>query len=39
MVASRHHGWAAARANLSDPENLKQYEDVYQRLADYYSKQ
>ena len=31
--------WAAARADLSDPENLKQYEDVYQRLADYYSKQ
>ncbi|ORX35390.1 hypothetical protein BD324DRAFT_582039, partial [Kockovaella imperatae] len=34
-----HHGWAAARANLKDSENLKQYEDVYQRLADYYSKQ
>ncbi|WVR07551.1 hypothetical protein IAU60_004593 [Kwoniella sp. DSM 27419] len=32
-----HHGWAAARANLNDPENLKQYEDVYQRLADYFA--
>ncbi|KAK4687548.1 hypothetical protein P7C73_g2559, partial [Tremellales sp. Uapishka_1] len=32
-----HHGWAAARANLKDAENLKQYEDVYQRLADFIS--
>ncbi|WWC72145.1 uncharacterized protein I206_106105 [Kwoniella pini CBS 10737] len=33
----RHHGWAAARADLNDPENLKQYEDVYQRTADYFA--
>ncbi|WWC64735.1 uncharacterized protein I303_107346 [Kwoniella dejecticola CBS 10117] len=33
----RHHGWAAARANLNDAENLKQYEDVYQRTADYFT--
>ncbi|WWC95014.1 hypothetical protein V866_001866 [Kwoniella sp. B9012] len=33
-----HHGWAAARADLKDPENLKQYEDVYQRTADYFAK-
>ncbi|KAK8853322.1 hypothetical protein IAR55_004026 [Kwoniella newhampshirensis] len=26
------------RADLKDPENLKQYEDVYQRLADYLTK-
>nr|XP_019010459.1 uncharacterized protein I206_04928 [Kwoniella pini CBS 10737]OCF49240.1 hypothetical protein I206_04928 [Kwoniella pini CBS 10737] len=32
-----HHGWAAARADLNDPENLKQYEDVYQRTADYFA--
>ncbi|WVR00072.1 hypothetical protein IAU59_007214 [Kwoniella sp. CBS 9459] len=31
-----HHGWAAARANLKDSENLKQYEDVYRRLAGYF---
>lgn len=30
-----HHGWAAARANLEDPENSKQFDDVYQRVADY----
>ncbi|WOO76984.1 putative AIM2 family protein [Vanrija pseudolonga] len=33
-----HHGWAAARADLNDPENFKQYEDVYQRLADYFAR-
>ncbi|KAK6909275.1 hypothetical protein I203_103292 [Kwoniella mangroviensis CBS 8507] len=33
-----HHGWAAARADLKNPENLKQYEDVYQRTADYFAK-
>ncbi|WWD03788.1 hypothetical protein V865_001844 [Kwoniella europaea PYCC6329] len=33
-----HHGWAAARADLKDPENLKQYEDVYQRTADYFAR-
>ncbi|KZS90326.1 alpha/beta-hydrolase [Sistotremastrum niveocremeum HHB9708] len=31
-----HHGWAAARANLSDPENLKQYEDVYSRITGFF---
>ncbi|KIJ32099.1 hypothetical protein M422DRAFT_36016 [Sphaerobolus stellatus SS14] len=31
-----HHGWAAARANLEDPENKKQYEDVYSRLSGFY---
>lgn len=33
---SRHHGWAAARADLSNEENRKQYEDIYKRLADFY---
>ncbi|WVN87541.1 uncharacterized protein L203_102724 [Cryptococcus depauperatus CBS 7841] len=31
-----HHGWAAARANLKDFENAKQYQDVYKRLAEYF---
>jgi len=31
-----HHGWAAARADLNDPENKKQYEDVYGTLAGFY---
>ncbi|KIO23291.1 hypothetical protein M407DRAFT_214861 [Tulasnella calospora MUT 4182] len=30
------HGWAAARADLSDPENLKQYEDVYTELSHFF---
>lgn len=33
----RHHGWAAARADLKDPENKKQYEDVYRRLGEYFT--
>lgn len=32
-----HHGWAAARAKLNDPENLKEYEDVYGRLARFFN--
>ncbi|KAG8931188.1 hypothetical protein FRC02_003084 [Tulasnella sp. 418] len=31
-----HHGWAAARGDLQDPENLKEYEDVYSRLATFF---
>jgi dienelactone hydrolase len=33
-----HHGWAAARADLKHEENLKQFEDVYKRLAEYFAK-
>lgn len=33
-----HHGWAAARADLKDEENVKQFEDVYKRLADFFVK-
>lgn len=33
-----HHGWAAARANLDDEGNLKNFQDVYQRLADFFNK-
>lgn len=38
LTECRHHGWAAARADLSNPENRKQFDDVYQRLADFFSK-
>ncbi|THH12836.1 hypothetical protein EW146_g7329 [Bondarzewia mesenterica] len=30
------HGFAAARANLDDPENKKQFEDVYARMANFF---
>ncbi|KAI8983409.1 Alpha/Beta hydrolase protein [Trametes punicea] len=32
------HGFAAARANLDDPENKKHYEDLYARLATFFGK-
>ncbi|KAF8349811.1 dienelactone hydrolase [Amanita rubescens] len=32
------HGWAAARANLENAENKKEYEDVYTRLAAFFHK-
>jgi len=35
---SRHHGWAAARADLDDPENKKAFEDIYARLAAFFKK-
>jgi dienelactone hydrolase len=38
MASSRHHGWAAARANLEDSENKKAYEDIYARLASFFEK-
>ncbi|KAG8874175.1 hypothetical protein FRB97_006103 [Tulasnella sp. 331] len=31
------HGWAASRANFKDAENLKEYEDVYSRLAEFFN--
>jgi dienelactone hydrolase len=33
----RHHGWAAARADLKNEENIKQFEDVYERLAKFFA--
>ncbi|CUA72478.1 putative AIM2 family protein C30D10,14 [Schizosaccharomyces pombe 972h-] [Rhizoctonia solani] len=30
------HGWAAARADLEDPQNKKQYEDVYGTAVTFY---
>jgi len=32
-----HHGWAAARGDLSNPENLKCYKDVYQKVGDFFN--
>jgi len=36
LYPTMHHGWAAARGDLKDPENLKQYEDVYATLAGFF---
>lgn len=33
-----NHGFAAARANLSDPEGKAQYEDVYGRLGTFFTR-
>jgi hypothetical protein len=33
----RFHGWAAARGNLSDPENKREYEDLYSRAAAFFT--
>ncbi|TFL03637.1 Alpha/Beta hydrolase protein [Pterulicium gracile] len=35
--STMHHGWAAARADLQNAENKKQFEDVYSRLATFFS--
>ncbi|KAI5451334.1 hypothetical protein NCC49_001928 [Naganishia albida] len=34
--ANMHHGWAAARGDLSNEENKKEYEDVYSRVAAFF---
>lgn len=31
------HGWAAARADLNDADNLKEYNDLYSTLAGYFN--
>ncbi|KAG6837888.1 hypothetical protein H0H93_013041 [Arthromyces matolae] len=36
--STMHHGWAAARGNLEDAENKEQYEDVYERLVNFFCK-
>ncbi|PWZ00539.1 alpha/beta-hydrolase [Testicularia cyperi] len=33
-----HHGWAAARADLNDKHNFENFQDVYQRLANFFNK-
>ncbi|KLO20021.1 hypothetical protein SCHPADRAFT_912270 [Schizopora paradoxa] len=37
LYPTMFHGWAAARANLDDPENKKQFEDVYARLSTFFT--
>ncbi|KII86382.1 hypothetical protein PLICRDRAFT_43972 [Plicaturopsis crispa FD-325 SS-3] len=34
--ANMFHGWAAARADLTNEENKKEYEDVYARLVHFF---
>ncbi|SPO21908.1 related to AIM2 - cytoplasmic protein involved in mitochondrial function or organization [Ustilago trichophora] len=38
LYGESHHGWAAARADLKDEGNAKNFQDVYQRLADFFNK-
>ncbi|KAG6812066.1 hypothetical protein H0H92_004597 [Tricholoma furcatifolium] len=35
---NRFHGWAAARGDLNNSENKKEFKDVYARLAQFYCK-
>jgi len=37
VYSTAGHGFAAARANLADPEGKKQYEDVYGRTATFFN--
>jgi len=32
------HGWAGARGNLENEDNMKEFRDVYQRLATFFEK-
>ena len=32
-LCNRFHGWAAARANLDDPENKEEFANLYARVA------
>lgn len=36
--ATMHHGWMGARANLSNPDNLKEYERGYNQVAGFFAK-
>jgi dienelactone hydrolase len=36
--ATMHHGWMGARANLSNADNLKEYERGYNQLAGFFTK-
>lgn len=33
----RFHGWAAARADLNNEENKREFEDVYSKLGGFFS--
>jgi hypothetical protein len=32
-LRDRFHGWAAARANLDDPENKEEFANLYARVS------
>jgi hypothetical protein len=34
----RFHGWAAARGDLTDEGNRREYDDVYKRLVTFFAK-
>lgn len=34
----RFHGWAAARGDLKDEGNCREYDDVYKRLVTFFAK-
>jgi dienelactone hydrolase len=36
IYSTMFHGWAAARANLKDEENNKQFKDVYSNLVKFF---
>jgi len=36
IYANMHHGWAAARADLNNAENKKEFEDVYTKLVTFF---
>jgi len=36
--ATMHHGWMGARANLSNADNLKEYERGYNQLSGFFAK-
>jgi hypothetical protein len=38
VLSTRFHGWAAARADLNNAENLKEYEDLYKKLVHFFEK-
>ncbi|KAJ4476609.1 Alpha/Beta hydrolase protein [Lentinula aciculospora] len=36
--SAMHHGWAAARGDLKNEENKKEFEDVYTKLVNFFKK-
>ncbi|KAG6857602.1 hypothetical protein H0H87_010170 [Tephrocybe sp. NHM501043] len=36
IYSNMFHGWAAARADLKDAENKKEFEDVYGKLVNFF---
>ncbi|KAF7310599.1 Dienelactone hydrolase family protein [Mycena chlorophos] len=38
LYANMHHGWAAARADLTKEDNKAEFRDVYSRLSQFFDK-